>query len=100
MSITPGPLVEDDASLLTDEEAQTIVLAAVTYGGKEGVPEPVIDRVYQWAQDVRFDSMLLDLILEGKLLPTWDEEALEGVEVLVPVRQLLTAACEVESHDE
>ena len=66
------------SNVLTQAEVQRLVLATVTGGTNVGRPPTAeqIERVVKWASDVRVDSALLHLVLDGSAL-LFDVGALE-----------------------
>ena len=54
-------------STLTDEEVKAIALAVVSGAGEAGAEEAHIMRAVRWAEAVRHESTLLDLVLSGDL---------------------------------
>jgi hypothetical protein len=55
---------------LSDNEAKTIIEAVVAGHGTKGVSEDKIRAALKWANGVRSELALLDLVLEGRLAIT------------------------------
>ena len=61
----------DEIQLLTDGEAKTLTLALLEGAGgclKAEELDAAMERTFEWAQQVRFESTALKCILRGKLL--------------------------------
>ena len=58
---------------LSEEEIESLV-DATTKNREEVVEEEEILGVIAWAQDVRFNYALLNLVLDGELSISWDAE--------------------------
>lgn len=57
------------ASLVSDDEIQSLILALAESRKDSVFTEQEAQRLVHWAESVRLESSLLDLVLEGKVLP-------------------------------
>jgi len=55
---------------ISDEEAKAVIEAVLEGHGRRGATEGQIVMALKWANDVRSELALLDLVLEGKLAIT------------------------------
>ena len=53
--------------LLSDAEAKAVILARLRGAGPEGASKAQCEQAVRWAEQVRIDSALLELVLEGRL---------------------------------
>lgn len=60
----------EKTSSLSDNEAKTIIEACLHGHGRRGATEEQVRRSLSWANGVRAEQALLELVLEGKLAIT------------------------------
>jgi hypothetical protein len=60
---------------LTDDETMTLIMSLGRSRGEKGFHERESTSVIEWAQGVRLNAALLDLVLKGELLIGYDAEA-------------------------
>ena len=53
--------------LLSDAEAKAVILARLRGAGPGGASKAQLEHAVRWAEQVRTDSALLELVLEGRL---------------------------------
>lgn len=63
-----------NSQLLSDDEVQTMVLAALAASDPEPVQEDDLRSLVDWAQNATIDHGLLQNVLEGRMLWTWNGE--------------------------
>jgi hypothetical protein len=68
--------VRAERSALNDREVEAIldaVLADVDFPGGHGTTKDEMRRVLDWATTARINAMLLDLVLDGRVVVRWLE---------------------------
>lgn len=58
-------------SLLSDEEAQALILSCCRARPKRGAAEDEIVKVIEWAERVKLDTLTLEMVLDGKMDVRW-----------------------------
>ena len=59
--------MNEHPQILSQDEVNRLVEYVVKFAGLDGVPEPDIDAIYNWAIEARLNETLLSQVLNGKL---------------------------------
>ncbi len=60
--------MDERVDILTDDEVDTLILALLEGQGKAGATDEEMEDAVRWARTARFDSCLLDLVLDKRLV--------------------------------
>ncbi len=66
---------EENTSFLTDEEIDFLAELAIAYTRHGPLTREEVECVLRWANGARFRASMLDLVLCGKAVLTWDRDA-------------------------
>lgn len=65
---------EECQIMITDEECKTIIMSMLAANHPDPVPRADMDSVISWARGVATNFAILESVLKGNVLVTWDGE--------------------------
>lgn len=66
--------MSDKSKLLTEDEIKIILMASIAANGDKGTTEEDMLKAVRWAEGVRVDAGLLELVLAGSLFIRIEED--------------------------
>lgn len=58
-------------SLLDDSEIKRLIYACVYLRGEDGASEEELQAIVRWAEEIRFNQVVLEQVLDGEIGITW-----------------------------